>query len=303
MGDEYDLSGKQAFRRVEQELKRLPGNEWLTTHLCDRIRFSRILILDGKYIAVKGFDRKIPFLYGIDYLTHDIPLGELYAAEDEAAFSQFFTRLKRLGYRPRIVVADDRAGLKGALTKVFPGVLLQLCQTHYLENIRNLLRVRTEEKYQQFFNSLRLHVFQKSKDEDGMIKGLQHVLAHHAGSDARLQNIVAEIYARRAELFNYFKIKDCPSNTNLIELYNSHLQGRLKTIKGFQSFESARIWLNAYLIRRRTKPLTDCKTKFKRLNGHAALAWTIKKQAQWPERLKRLGINKTKYYYFYESGG
>lgn len=303
LGNENALSGKQTYLRIKKELAQLPPNEQLTKTLCDFSRFSRILILDGKYVAVKGFERKIPFIYGIDYLSHDIPLGDLFTSEDEMSFSQFFTRLKQLGYRPKVVVADDRAGLKQALNKVFPNTWLQLCHSHYLENLRQLLRIRTDEKYQHFFNSLKLHVFLEGRDEQKIIEGLKHVWNERTESKRMLQNIVSAIKIRQDDLFNYLKIKDCPNNTNLIELYNSHLNGRLKTVKGFQSFESARTWLNAYLIRRRTKPLTDCEPKFKHLNKHASLEWTIKKQALWPGDLKRLGINKINYYYFYSKSG
>jgi len=106
---------------------------------------------------------------------------------------------------------------------------------------------------------------------------------------------VTTIKARYDDLFNYLKVKDCPNNTNLIELYNSHLNGRLKTIKGFQDIASARRWLNAWMIRRRTKTLTDCEGKFKYLNKHCSLEFTIKKQAIWPEQLTKLGINKVNF--------
>ena len=111
----------------------------------------------------------------------------------------------------------------------------------------------------------------------------------------RLLNIIQEVERRKTELFAFRQVPDCPKSTNMIEAYNSHLQGRLKTIKGFQSFDSAKLWLNAYAIRRRTKALTDCKGKFKVLNKHASLELTIKKQARWPEILKKLGIQKIKY--------
>ncbi|MBD3279439.1 MAG: hypothetical protein GF390_01875 [Candidatus Pacebacteria bacterium] len=62
-----------------------------------------------------------------------------------------------------------------------------------------------------------------------------------------------------------------PTTTNLIECFNSHLQGRLKTIKGFESFKHADLWLNAYFLRRRTKKFTDCRGKFRNLNGKTSL--------------------------------
>ena len=294
LGNENNLSGAQAYTRVTKELSSLPSNTQLTKTLCDPKRFSGILILDGKYVAVKGFNRKIPFLYGIDYLTHDIPLGELYVAEDAISFVQFFHRLLALGYNLTIVVADDRLGLKQALNKVFPLARLQLCHNHYLENIRKLLKVRTQPTYQHFFNSLRLHVFLAGINDLTIDQGLWHVMTRYAKQNGLLVNILGDIKHRRIDLFSYLTVKDCPNNTNLIELYNSHLNGRLKTIKGFQSFSSARCWLNAYIIRRRTKTLTDCEAKFKYLNKHASLELTIKKQARWPDILKKLGIIKIK---------
>jgi len=278
------------FLRVNTELSLLPKNEEVTKTLCDPRRFSGILVMDGKYVAVKGFDRKIPFLFGIDYLTHDIPFGALYVAEDEVSFSRFFAQLKGLGYDLEIVVADDRAGLKKALAKVFPYARLQLCHNHYLENIRRTLRVRTEERYRHFFNSLKLHVFTEGVDEESVARGLAHVKAHHAKGSVLLEDILRDIRDRSDVLFSYRERLDCPNNTNLIELYNSHLNGRLKTIKGFQSFASALCWLNAWMIRRRTKAFTDCEGKFKGLNGWPSLAWSIKKQARWPDVLAKLGI-------------
>ena len=110
------------------------------------------------------------------------------------------------------------------------------------------------------------------------------------------KTILKDIDRRKTELFNYLKIPGAPNNTNLIELYNSHLNGRLRTIKGFQDVLSANRWLNAYLIRRRTKTLTDCEGKFKYLNQHCSLEFTIKKQAHWPEQLTNLGIKKIKFF-------
>ena len=300
LGDQLGYSGgKQAFLKVESEINRLPWNWELTKGLCDPKRFCRRLVIDGKYVRVQSFEKKIPFIYGIDYLTHDIIHGDLFPVEDEAAFSQFFQKLYDLGYDIDIVIADDRGGLKQALNKVFPYAKLQLCHNHYVENIRTDLNIRTSDKYSHFYNSLIKHVFEAP--EDKITEGLMHVLHNRCGHNRTLQNIVTTIKARQEDLFSYFHFKDCPRTTNIIESYNSHFQARLKSIKSFQSFESARRWLNAYIIRRRTKKFTDCKGKFKKLNKHCALEFTIKKQAIWPGVLKDLGINKVNYFDFDEN--
>ena len=296
LGHERGLSGKQAFLKTRAEIQRLPDNTQLTKDLCDLSRFCGRLVIDGKYIAVKGFKEKIPFIYGIDYLTHDIPYGGLFTAEDSMAFLVFFENLKALGYRLEAVIADDRSGLKPSLLKAFPLSRLQLCHNHYLENIRQALRVRTDDRYTHFFNSLNKHVFQEAKDTVSITEGWKHVWKEHTHGSRFLQDILKDIDRRRNDLFAYLKIKDCPNTTNIIESYNSHLQDRLKSIKGFESFDSAKSWLNAYLIRRRTRPLTDCGGRFKPLNKHSSLEFTIKKQAQWPETLTKLGIKRIEFY-------
>jgi len=300
LGDQLGYSaGKQVYLKVQTEINQLPWNWQLTKDLCDPKRFCRRLVIDGKYIRVQGFEKKIPFIYAIDYLTHDIVHGDLFPAEDEAAFSQFFQKLYDLGYDPEIVIADDRGGLKQALNKVFPYAKLQLCQNHYVENIRTDLNFRSTDRYHHFFNSLVKHVFEAP--EDKITEGLIHVFYKRTEGKRMLQNIVTTIQARQEDLFNYFHFKDCPRTTNIIESYNSHFQARLKSIRSFQSFESARRWLNAYIIRRRTKKFTDCKGKFKKLNKHCALELTIKKQAVWPEVLRNLGIDKVNYFDFEEN--
>jgi len=90
------------------------------------------------------------------------------------------------------------------------------------------------------------------------------------------RSILLDIQKRLPQLLAYTNIPKVPRTTNLIESFNSHLEGRLKTIKGFESFKHADTWLNAYFIRRRLKPFTDCAGKFRYLNGKSSLEQTIK---------------------------
>ncbi len=283
LGDEYCLSGKQACVRVIAELKQLPDNLEITKQYCDYQ--SGILIIDGKYIKVRGYKQKIPFIYGIDYLTHDILFGLLSSAEDEKTFLFFFQTIKDLNYPLQIVVADDRISLPLALKRVFPDVPTQLCQNHYLENIRQALHLRTDLTHQYFFNSLKKHVFDAYENGEKLNTALRYIFTKHCKDNPLRQTIIMEISRRRKELFAYKNVPECPNNTNLIELFNSHLNARLKSLKGFKTKIHAELWLNGFLLRRRTKSFTDCSLKFKHLNGKSSLQMSIKKQARWPEIL------------------
>jgi len=192
--------------------------------------------------------------------------------------------LKAIKYPLRIVVCDDSSALKLALKRIYPNAKIQLCHTHYFENLRQYLSIRTEEHFRPFFNELHAAFSTKyhPKKREAL---LAHITYKYCRSDETLLKIMIDIIKRSDELFSYKEIKNCPATNNIIESYNSHLNGRLKTIKGFQSFHSAERWLNAWMIRRRTKNFTDCDKPFKHLNGKCSLQMTLKKDQKWPSIL------------------
>lgn len=280
LADEIGLSIAQTYAKIIDELDALPDNNQLTIDYCNR--FCGILIVDGKYVKVRGFKTKIPWIYGMDYLTHDIVVAMLAPSENSVALTQFFALVKRCAYPLQIVVSDDREAIAQGLGRIYPYGRLQLCQNHYVENIRQLLRIRTDPTHTLFFYALKIQVFDAMHDAESVRPILYQLFMKFAQQEIDYQCILQNIEMRREELFAYAQIKYCPKNSNLIELYNSHLNGRLKTIKGFKHFDSAERWLNAYTIRRRTKTLTDCKGKFKLLNGYCSLSYTLKKDKTIP---------------------
>jgi len=282
LGNEHGLTGTQVYRIVKKEMLNLPDNTWLTARYCNR--YSGILIVDGKFVKVKGFKKKIPFIYAIDYLTHDIVVGILVKSECSEAYRKLFRLIKTTNYPLRVVCCDDvLTSLEPALNYHYPKAKIQLCQNHYLENIRQKLKVRTSRDHVKFFSNLKLHVFDEHVDTKQLKAVLYHFITGSARKNMLRQQIIMDIWSKRKYLFEYKNILNCPKDTNLIELFNSHLNARLKSIKGFKSLPSAEMFLNAYMIRRRTKKFTDCESKFKHLNGKCSLELSIKKQAEWPE--------------------
>lgn len=279
---QLDFSHAKSYRKIEAEMDLLPENTYLSAHYCNR--WSGILNLDGKHIKIRGYEKKIPFVYSIDFLTHDLPVGVLAPSENTMVFLKLFRLLKTINYPLQIVVCDDNEAIKIALKQVYPKARLQLCHNHYFENLRQLLQTRTDPTYRSFLFALKdafrpkYHYFKRQAK-------LSSINYQYARNNPILLSIMAEIIRREDDLFAFKKVKHCPSTNNIIEAYNSHLNGRLKTIKGFDSFHSAERWLNAWLIRRRTKNFTDCDIPFKHLNGICSLSKTIKKDQNWPQIL------------------
>jgi len=283
LAHQHNLSHAGVFKRIKQEISSLPKNNDLTKKCCSK--YSGILNIDGKYVKVKGYKKKIPFIYGIDFLSHDPIVCQLALSESKQAYLSILRFLKEIDYPLKVVVADEIPSLRLALKQVFPGIPVQLCHTHFLENIRNNLHVRTDPTYRHFFNSLNKHLFHLPQNKEERVIGFARIFNKQAKGCAMLETILHNIQDKQQELFTYQKIAGCPATNNIIESSNSHLQARLKSIKGFQSFSSAESFLNAYLIKRRTKPFTDCGHPFKHLNGFCSLQMTISPNLPWPKIL------------------
>jgi len=74
-------------------------------------------------------------------------------------------------------------------------------------------------------------------------------------------------------LLNYLKYPhlNISSTTNLIEGYNSQLELRLASIRGFETEATAEKYLNAWILKRRLTKFTDCRKQFRKLNGKSPL--------------------------------
>lgn len=281
LANQYDLTPMGVYKIVKEELRSLPKNAALSKEYCDR--FGGVLNVDGKFIQIRGREKKIPFIYCIDYTTHDIPAGILAEAESTEAFSRLVSMLQEIKYPLRAVICDDSTPLRNALAWRFPKIPVQLCQTHYLENVRQMLEIRTDGRYRGLFYEF-CQIFKKDKSFNERMFILQTLEEKYREFDPVLLPLFEEVRHRYNELFAYERVAGlCPHSNNMIEAFNSHLNGRLETVKGFESFANAELWLNAWMIRRRTKPFTDCEAPFTHLNGKMSLEMTIDLNKEFPK--------------------
>ena len=267
LADQYDISVGAAYQKVTKYLESLPHIADITRKYCSR--FCGVLEADGKYVKVKGYDRKIPVLYGIDYLTHDIPTYKLSVSENYQTCLSFFSSLRLLNYPLQAVICDENNNIYEACRYVYPKAIIQLCQNHYKENIRRSLDLNINQNYVGFMKKIE-DLFIMKRSPDDFNRKAKNILNQYK-QDNLCSNILVDIYKNNNLLLGWRQGHNIPTTTNLIESYNSHLQGRLETIKGFESFTHANCWLNGYFLRRRTKIFTGCTGKFRNLNGYNSL--------------------------------
>lgn len=267
IGEVVGVSGSTAYRYAKTAQNKLAHCVDITRKYCTH--FCGILLVDGKYISVSGHERRIPVIYGLDYLTHDIPHYRLSRGENYPSCLSFFRSLRLANYPLHALVCDDNVNIREACLKIYPKTIIQLCQNHYKENIRRLLRVRTDDTHVVFVKDIEF-LFRKKLPVAEFDRLARKILLKHQDDPVRV-SVMFDIEKRKSLLLAYTQNKTIPRTNNLIELYNSHLEGRLKTIKGFQSFRHTSDWLNAYFVRRRLKPFTSCSWKFRHLNKKSSL--------------------------------
>jgi transposase-like protein len=232
-------------------------------------------------------EKKIPFIFGIDFITHDIPIGILDFAESDDAFGRFFKLLKEAGYPLRYVVADEAPALKPALQRAFPCAEVQLCQVHILRNIRKGLHVTKRDTAHLPF----LHDVKKlfSLSDERSRREFWQGMARSRTIGAGEWEILKSIRARWDDLFRYEAIRKqgiaCPRDNNLSEAYNNHFQARMGTIKGFETISSAERFVNAWMVRRRFTPFRACGEHFKHLNGHTSFSKSRNPDLPYPNIL------------------
>jgi transposase-like protein len=285
IAETHGLTSGAVAKRVKRELQALPKNESITKQYCTN--FCGTLVLDGVYVAVKGLRKKIPFIYGIDFLTHDIPAGILDFAESELAFLRLFSMLKEIGYPLRVVVCDEAMAVRPALRKVFPDAVIQLCQVHILRNIREELHISSyDQTHLAFFRAIQnLFAVQGEGPRNIIFKNI----ASRFEANDQYWEILKSIRKRSEDLFRYESIRRqgiaCPSSTNLIESFNSQFKDRYRTIKGFETISSCERFVNAWMIKRRFTPFRDCGEHFKHLNGRTAFSKSRNPDLPYPDIL------------------
>lgn len=200
------------------------------------------LVIDAHYEKVRIEDRvrSAPLLWvmGIREDGYREHLGVWTASsESDQSWSAVFQDLLARGLRgTRLVVADEHAGLRQALTRAFPGVAHQRCQVHYL---RNLLAVcpslerfhRTKEALREVWDS---------PSRESALNRIATLLEELQTASPRVANWLEETIEETLAVFEL----DTPAErqrlrtTNSVEHDHAEMRRRTRVIRIFPDLES-----------------------------------------------------------------
>ena len=268
----YRISTMTAWRICQDQLNKLPDNNQFTFNYCNR--FSNTFVFDGKYFNIANRKYDWVLLWGVDYFRHDIPIFLLAPSENYQAWSKFFFYFRIIKHYPELIVCDDNTNLKLAARKHFPAVRIQTCFNHFKENIRRSLKVRSDDTYKLFMK--RIEAVLTDKLNDAVMHKRLAALYRDYEHDMVALSVLLNIKRYYTELTAYRGIPRSPITNNIVEGLNSHLERRLQALCSFQTVSYARLWLNGYVLKRRFTTYTDCRGKFKHLNGKTGVSHTKK---------------------------
>lgn len=342
--EENGISKKTACTLVNIAAEKLIHSNELTKILKPQ-NYSGILLIDGKYVPVKetvskenirGFIPRSAKRRGktkkglvavacIDYLTHDIPIYDVFLSENSFDMRSIFKALKEICYPLKILLCDETMGQIAEVAKeFFPDVIIQFCCTHYSKTIERTFvcssAKRTYRAIEKQLNFLEESFLIPTRNHDRgkavrltnsmadleheygylwQVKGLFNDLLWRVSDEKELfewednfNEIVGKMnlknypYAKRIKdrYLDYYKKRELitasirhpgleiPRTTNLIEGWNSTtMELRISSIRGFKKEKNARNYINAIILKYRFHKFTDCKKKFKKLNGRSPL--------------------------------
>lgn len=219
------------------------------------------MVIDGKHITIKGKKYCI-------YLAFDTKIGLIghylrRGGEAAWGYHQLFNLLFKANYEPWSVVSDGGPGIPSVLKK-YGIVRHQRCVIHLLRDLRVGLRMCSKKmkfvlrKYYLYQYAKLLLNAVSEEQKTSRLKHFRRVVEVMWPIQGQVEKNTVKALLKSLPLaytwLEYDGIFLIPKTTNLIEGYISHLNTRLKTMRGLKSSANAELTLNGiiYCLRKKT---------------------------------------------------
>lgn len=200
---------------------------------------SGILILDGKWVNVRGEERCIHIAYDTSIGVVDYWID---VSENKTAYGYMLSRLKRSGYVFRCVVSDGHFGIVPLVDE--EKIPHQRCIFHLLKSIRQFLCVQGELSGGNKVLYSRIKYILKSKDIESLQERVTWLRMYSVPAFTRKKQKSALQWLWKilpeATIHLCFLEEEVPRTSNLLENLNGQIEARLKTFRGVKSEKSLR---------------------------------------------------------------
>lgn len=284
----YDW-GRSSYRRVGQALGVGPGRayQWVSTlgqdllpvaALFGVVRSSGVVGIDEKWVQVpekapRGSGRsKVPkprrwmYVYlAVDVYTYDLLHIAIYAHNTADSTRAFLLALKAKGYSPRVIVTDLRKEYGPAIEEIFSTARHHECIFHALQWAHRQLKDVYGSKYADTFPEVvKLkdaidHIF-KAKTRRTAEKRYAKVMAlrgRYVAQQPEVSSVFDSLDRHWPTLVNGIESTIIPKTNNSVELVIRRFDQHYQNFCGFDSLETARLYLAVFEKVYRFTPFTQ----------------------------------------------
>jgi transposase-like protein len=225
------------------------------------VRSSGVVGVDEKYVLVPKNDKSpgkmkrwMYVYFAVDCYTYDLLHIEIYPYNTKPSAHAFLLALRAKGYHPRVIVTDMRVDYSDLVAQVFPGAVHHECIFHALQEVHRRIRevygtdyakmhpevVTLKEEIDHIFDARTKRTAQRRYDK---------VLAQQEKfvlPTPEAHTIFALLERHWPRLVNAIESRHIPTTNNTTEEVIRIFTQHYKTFCGFESIDSARLYLGVF---------------------------------------------------------
>lgn len=233
------------------------------------VRSSGVVGVDEKWVLVpksdkpEGKRRRWMYVYlAVDVFTYDLLHIDLYPHLGKDQARAFLQALKAKGYQPRVIVTDMNQDYTEPIRTVFPKAIHHECIFHALQGAQRLIKKVYGHRYAQTHPEAvllkeQIYVVFKAKSRKTVKKRYRQVMAlkdAYVAQESESEAIFEFLKHHYPKLVNAVENPLIPLTNNTVELVNRRFDQHYQNMCGFDSIETARMYLGLFELFYRFTP-------------------------------------------------
>ena len=256
-GEALGVANATAYRWVSAW-----GHELLSiAALFGMVKSSGVVGIDEKYVLVPKNDkpagkmRRWMYVYfAVDVYTYDLLHIAIYPHNNEESAQAFLLGLRAKGYQPGVIVTDLRQDYGPVVAQVFPKAEHHECIFHALQNVERLTKEVYGHNYAENHPEAevlkrRIYEIFEAKTKRTAQKRYLEVLAwreRYVQATPSAVVIFGFLERHWPKLVNGIESDLIPATNNTVELVIRRFDQHYQNFCGFDSIESARLYLGVF---------------------------------------------------------
>jgi len=236
------------------------------------VKSSGVVGVDEKYVLVPKNDkppgkmRRWMYVYlAVDVYTYDLLHIAIYAHNDKTTAQAFLLALRAKGYQPRVIVTDLRRDYGHDIAFVFPGAIHHECIFHALQDVGRACRkiygadyAQTRPEVKQLRQQINLIFQAKSKrtarNRYAKVMAQRELFVQQNPDAAAIFDFLQYHWPT---LVNAIESQLIPKTNNAVEMVIRRFDQHYQNFCGFESIESAQLYLAVFEKLYRFTPFSD----------------------------------------------